>query len=95
MLHWAYYYVGGLSSNGWRVHKLDTSVDNIVHYGNAVYLENDYFPGQTPCPTHNAYFTTTKDQPPGDLRDRPGGDGDRYGGRGDGRDGVRRLLLGF
>lgn len=64
MLHWAYYYVGGLSSNGWRVHKLDTSVDNIVHYGNAVYLENDYFRGQTLCPTNNGYFTTTKDQPP-------------------------------
>ncbi len=63
--HWLYlyYYKSGNAKEKWNIFKLDTSVDDIIRFGDAMYLSNQWYSGQTICPTNDRYFTTTTAEP--------------------------------
>lgn len=57
--HCLYYYLSGYGQEHWIMCKLDPS-DPIVHFGDAVYIMSNYFPGQWITPTDNPYIGTHK-----------------------------------
>ncbi|MBX3119132.1 MAG: metallophosphoesterase [Fimbriimonadaceae bacterium] len=54
-----YYYTPGYSKQQWTIHKQDKSADNVIRFGDAVYITNNVYSGQWICPRKDNYLTTT------------------------------------